>query len=78
MRRFSPAMNVDHVPSCHSLFCEQYGASLYLDAPVGKSLDRVFPPINCFFRVTRREANLKAHRHKSAQWRKIASKVLHT
>jgi hypothetical protein len=77
MRRFSPAMNVDHVPSCHFLFCEQYVALLYLDAPVGKLLDRVFPPINCFFRITRREANLEAHRHKSAQWGKIASKVLH-
>lgn len=67
MRRFSPAMNVDHVPSCHFLFCEQYVALLYLDTPVGKLLDRVFPPINCFFRVTRREAKPEAHRNQPAK-----------
>ena len=59
MRRFSPALNVDHVPSCHSLFCEHYVASLYLYAPVGKPPDRVFPPMNCFFRVTPREAKCR-------------------
>ena len=67
MRRFSPAMNVDHVPSCHLLFCEHYVASLYLNTPVGKLLDRVFPPNNCFFRVTRREAKPESHRNQPAQ-----------
>ena len=78
MRRFSPAMNVDHVPSCHLLFCEHYVASLYLNTPVGKLLDRVFPPINCFFRVTRREAKSAVHRSQPARMGKncIESTVL--
>lgn len=57
--------------------CERYVASLYLHAPIGNHPDRVFPPINCFVRATRRETKSESHRNKPAQWGKIALKTPH-